>query len=849
MPEELFRFRVVRDVARSSGEHVLHVVPPPPVVVRGEDGGGEVLPSLDDAWDRPAWLETVNDRLAAASDEMSGAAVLALLDGDQRGQVTGKAWNDVADDLARVLAAYLQTIRDAPRPEGVPPQVTAERASGIEHLCRLLLVHDLLRSLVAEAGDWTAAQVVDALALRHLTLPPELFPDAPRLVRPAGVTDLVVVRSEWNRYRADEIAQVVNVLPGETLDHRVRHVEESEMVQTSSSTTTTVTTREQDQRTSTNLAQTTSQDASLNVSAHGQVDVSAQYGPVKVTASAGAQMDSAQRTSRTSAVTTSSETVDRAIKTITATITEARVTRTRTSDQVADRHTLDNRGSNAPVVGVYRWLSEVRRVQSVLYPNRLVVEVELPEPGAWLRWALTNQPEEPYEHLEPAPFTVDDRVEGKVIRTRPLAPYDITRANYQELQAMWGAVGLTPPPERELVLGLALGNSTTSNGRDIVHDVVIVPDGYEAVGWSATVTGLPNAQAGPAAAPEIWVAVQGGGMAFARADARVTGLIGGDVANDNNTKHFDFVRRVTGTIAITVTAWVLDAWSCVVNVSCAPMSVLHVGQGEDDPRKDDFDEAATVAYQQWQEDSYKLLLAAYAARAQAYAQERAARKQQRGDLTESLAGPPAVNMARVLAELKRLSIQSLLNGRSLDTDCLVREPSTGEPRIQDHDHALRIGRVVQFFEQVFEWENLTYICYPYFWGDRTDRPTNALTASADPLFDQFLGAGSVRVVLPARPGLENLVGFFLATGILWFGRTPPGPGRPGYVSVADEITAVQRGAADGTPLEAWEITVPTTLLWAGTDDQRLPRRERPTILLPGEAPEPDPQPALVPQHQ
>jgi hypothetical protein len=143
----------------------------------------------------------------------------------------------------------------------------------------------------------------------------------------------------------------------------------------------------------------------------------------------------------------------------------------------------------------------------------------------------------------------------------------------------------------------------------------------------------------------------------------------------------------------------------------------------------------------------------------------------------------------------------------------------------------------------FEWENIVYICYPYFWGGQwLQDATYVSTDPSDPVFDQFLNAGSARVVVPARPGFENLVNYYLYTSQIWGGQNPPGPNDPSYLSIADEIQAIQVGATDGTPVAPpWEITLPTTFLWAGTDPTSLPSNASPTIG----APPPATPPSLV----
>jgi hypothetical protein len=149
-------------------------------------------------------------------------------------------------------------------------------------------------------------------------------------------------------------------------------------------------------------------------------------------------------------------------------------------------------------------------------------------------------------------------------------------------------------------------------------------------------------------------------------------------------------------------------------------------------------------------------------------------------------------------------------------------PAGGEQPFPDLTEASRTAPEIQFLEQAFEWENLSYVAYPYYWGRNTSGRWRDLVsiATADARFDEFLRSGSARVLVPARPGFESAVQLYVATGILWGGSQAPAPDEPGYLSVADEIKALQRASGDDCPVgNAWEIRLPTTLVWLSPDAQ------------------------------
>jgi len=794
---ELFRFRIVRNyqAQKVDPRHTLDLshldaVPQSPASFLSGDRETTVIDP--DTFEH--WLTDLSTQLALRADSVLPSAVVKLLPNNWMDQVAADAWGALQHALAASLAAAFAA--------ALTSNPTTQSAAS-EGLARLLRLHSLVTMLHGDAAlpeeERSLKSVHDVnLVAGHTTviLPAAYFklcPYTPKLVRQPGFTDFYIVKDEWNRYEAGELARVINVLPGETFDTRIRHLEST---QTTVSTTTDTKTSEQtenSQTLSTSLSQSSTKDANLNIGVQGQVQTSGQYGPVHVDASVGAQVQASLSDSETKAFTTTTENLQRSVKEVSTSVIEAQTKRTRVTDSTSEHHQLANNDATV-TVGLYRWLTEVHRAQLWRYPNRLVLEFEIPEPGAWFLWALKNAPST-FFNQDPGPF----RLAGA---THDLSPLDLDANTIAQLATQWLIQGLQTPPPASLTLSVKVTTDPSQNqDPGIASDAsMIIPDGYVAKSWHAEVF---SAAAPTPAAPSGEIGVTVGGSGFSQATKSASGIISGGLSGDVGPVN-------TGSVPVTVYSLSAKGFTCIVNVNCdlMPETLRH-----------------------WQQATFDLVAQAYQNLREAHHQEEAAAAQQPGSLA-GLIGPPDLNRARATAELKRLVIEELMGSRFDGEPAISVDAASGEPNV-DINKAAVVAPTVQFFEQAFEWENLVYICYPYYWARRQQWPTNALATTSDPEFDRFLNSGSARVVVPARPGFENLVNFFRYTGCVWGGRQPPAPQDPAYLSVAQEIQALETGATDGTPVgSSWELSLPTTLLWAGDDPATLPTNENASIPAP-----------------
>ncbi len=102
---------------------------------------------------------------------------------------------------------------------------------------------------------------------------------------------------------------------------------------------------------------------------------------------------------------------------------------------------------------------------------------------------------------------------------------------------------------------------------------------------------------------------------------------------------------------------------------------------------------------------------------------------------------------------------------------------------------------VKFIQQTIEWENLLYFTYPYFWDVPAQWDFIRSIRHTDPTREQFLRAGSARVVITLRPGFEDAFAAFVETGRLGSKLPPEHP----YMTIGAEIRAYNQANYPGIP--------------------------------------------------
>lgn len=629
------------------------------------------------------------------------------------------------------------------------------------------------------------AIMTQAMKGGHFLPPVIFFPDfgvikpgfcIPSRLTPAGVGQLLVVRQHLIGYKKGEISHVENVLAGET---RVR--EHTRSITTETIFETEIETERTEERDleSTDRFQLSSETSSTvkeELEVKGEVKVSARFGPtVKVDASAGVAWKQAKENASKRSVEFSKEITEKSVNKLVERVREMR--RKRIVEEVAEKntHSFDNTagaGSGNHIQGIYQWLDKVYQAQVYDYGLRTFYDLVIPEPAAFYIAAFQSEHANPQPHLKkPVEFQID--------------PMDITESNYGDWVAEYGASDVVPPPEPYLTLAKTFSHEKVEDwkkSRIPKEETLTIQDGYEAyTAWSSvTMTGKSS----EGTAVDVIIGRSGVRHSF---DGAWT--ISHTLGNE------------TGSIPVALKAFKTEVMTAAIEVKCRRTS---------------------RAMDAWRLDTHQKLQTAYEKCLADYNAE----LDKLSMLVEAQirGGNPTSNRKRAATEVKKAAIALIANRRilidsiNIDSDDI---PYVDIPKARDNDPLIR------FLEQAFEWENMSFFYYPYFWGRKEPHwKQKILFDDVDAEFADFIRAGAARVQLPVRPGFEDAVDHYTKTCEPWNGGKLPTITDELYLPFVEEHKAQLGAPGNEVPVgDPWPVIVPTNLVYL-KDSAQLPRWEK-----------------------
>ena len=590
--------------------------------------------------------------------------------------------------------------------------------------------------------------------------------------REIGVGDLHVVKQELQRYEAREIAHIENVLQGEVKERthrRAKRTEETYLVETETTETT-----EKDLQSTERFELQQQTQETVKEDSQFSSDTTIKYGGcVDITTNIKYGTQDSKQKSQQSATSYARDITNRSVSRIEEKIREQRVRKLIQEIEETNVHKLKT--SNEHVVGIYRWVDKVYKAQVYNYGERLMFELIVPEPAAFTFYANSKK--------SPAGLTVSEPESPKNPNksTEDLKPEHIKPENYQALAAKYQVTDIKPPPPSQIFVPFKF---QTEKGQDFKSyqdldskDFVIegdsttikIPDGYLAqAGWGRIIIS-PFEGRHP--------------LRYVYEGKTIVEVIVG-------TQHFMTTN---------------DKWHPTINIdlkyhpSEIPVTVTTIHRVSVSVTLEILCNRTGDKLSKWQIDTYKAIMTAYLNLKSEYEDQLAAAAVEEGI---AISGRnPKLNRELEKTELKKGALTLLTRKTSPHFDYVgsidVIEKDVkdkhGYKKIKGHPEinfaeADREGPYIQFFEQAFEWSQMTYIFYPYFWARKQLWATLQQIEDNDPLHAQFLQAGAARVLVPVRRGYEDAIQYYLSTNKI---AGPPKIGSKLYVPLVTAIKEQQ----------------------------------------------------------
>ncbi len=611
----------------------------------------------------------------------------------------------------------------------------------------------------------------DCVDGRQATKP---FVSAGSFVNAMIVGDLLVTRQQIIKYDVGEVAHIENIMEGESKTRTHRNLERTEVTTTTETETENETTRDTQTTERFSMEKESSKVIATDFNINAGINATASYGTVNVSAYMNGGYSSSTQESNQSASQYSKDVTNRTLNRVKTMVREMKTVQILKETEETNVHTLANQ-TNAHINGVYRWVDKYYLNRIINYGKRLMLEFQIPEPANF--YVFRNIQHKLADEAVVKPLAPLDCMctyfPGGLSRsqvTTGLTSADvITDTNYTFWAAYYGAE-VEAPPLFYLNFSKSFKSNSVDDSSNILDnfntDIAIPDDTYQVT--SVEYQGIGEFIGGSfychrGMISDVYCNFAGGGIVFF------------PYSSDWESK----------TIGLSVDS---AAQSWILNLKFRCMRTQ-------------------TSFKAWQLKTYAKIMDAYNAKLDAYNQW----------LSNQMANEvvidgdnPDINRETERTELKKRCIEMFSGQRFESNDAAVDGifNLSGYPEILFNE-AIKEGNIAKFFEHAFEWENMTYIFYDYFYGRKKKWLTlTKLDDKSDPLFKKFLQAGNARVNVPVRPGYEKLVMLFHALsnwissiGCAWnfdpqiFGQFnlstefSPGIENGTYMSIADELKA------------------------------------------------------------
>jgi len=592
-----------------------------------------------------------------------------------------------------------------------------------------------------------------------------------------GVADYLKVEQSTYCYVEGDVAHIENIMAREYKERSTRRLKRNESQTTKSTesekeklTDTTTTERHEMQSEISKILQESKDFAA-------QEGFSASWGPDKARFTANANASYATHNSKEEsnrqAVTEAKDITARALDRIVTKVKEERIDKVLEEYEENNKHGFDNTKGSNHVVGVYRWVDKVVKNQIYNYGKRMMFEFMIPEPAKLQTLGVkmidsSLQLVKPIDPRESATFKIDNY---SSLNDDTKLKFWLSKYN----------VEIDEKPLQTFSIGKSLGGQYTNNLSEIenmaLKDEIQIPENYLAVSGNVQYTAASD---GDGASVSALLGNQGyfftGGW--------------GQLAGGENK---DFDTSYSKLIPISTTFY--NEFSGTVNFT------INLSLTQE-------------AKNTWLQKAFNKIIEAYEVELEKYNQALAEAKA----LGVQIKGSNPGFYRKIENTILRRNCISYMITQNTNAELTFGKGkyynngySSGEDFLNTDikvDKSLdQYAAFVKFMEQAFEWDIMSYYFYPYYWGKRDSWSDMYQFDDNDPTFRAFMQSGMARVIVTVRPGFEEAVRHFLATGQIWNGGEVPVIDDPLFLSIVDEMRAAV-GKKQGEP---WREKIPTSL--------------------------------------
>jgi len=579
-------------------------------------------------------------------------------------------------------------------------------------------------------------------------------------IKRLGIADYRRVEQTTCCYVPGEVSHIENIMAKEYKEkssRRLRRSEETTTIEKQTEkeelTDTTSTDRyEMNQQ----VAQVINKDFSSNINTSSNVKIPLMGSTTLTTNFA---FNTSTQNSNSQAVTLAKDVTERAMERVVQKVREERVLKVVEEFEEQNKHGFDNRKGNVHVSGVYRWIDKIYKNQVYNYGKRLMYEFMIPQPAVFHNEAMRNVVSGTTTQVLEKP--IDPRTAG-------LPDYrSVSEATAAKWAAAYGAEIETLLDEYITVsqaFHMITTDATGHNFTGAKSFKLDLPDGYETTGAKVTATFQFHPD------KDEW----------SHTNIRV-GDAWFSIWNYNNLNQaVSFGSPIRKELAVSAEVRDLGGLNINVMANCR---------------------RTTEEYRRWQISCFNEIIKSYENKLAKYNDALAAIQIDAG----SKGTNPGFYRLIENTVLRKNCITYLVGKDNLGkkfysgstVDTLLPEITAGMDRYSAR---------AKFMEQAFEWELMSYSFYPFYWGDKAAWQNMYQAEVNDPLFRSFLQAGLARVIVTVRPGFEEAVMHYMATGQVWNGGQVPVIGDELYLSIVEELKNPEYYIED-----TWETRVPTTL--------------------------------------